>query len=90
MRLRAYLYQAYHHALHNRFSQAKELLLKTHITEIIHIQEIPVQILYNRACTQLGMAAFRLGNIQDCHEILMEVTSNSRLKETLAQGISKL
>mmetsp|Transcript_25520 Transcript_25520/g.19283 ORF Transcript_25520/g.19283 Transcript_25520/m.19283 type:complete len:134 (+) Transcript_25520:1947-2348(+) len=61
-----------------------------HISEIAYIQEIPVQILYNRATIQLGLAAFRLGNIEGCHDILGEVTSNSRLRETLAQGMSKV
>jgi hypothetical protein len=51
MRVRANLSQAYHHGLHRRYNEGKELLLKTHIGETIHLQDISNQILYNRAIT---------------------------------------
>lgn len=35
------------------------------------------------------MAAFRLGLIEECHEILVDVCQHSRLREVMAQGISK-
>ncbi len=90
MKIKAALFQTYHHALHNRFNQAKELLLKTHISEIVHLQDITTQILYNRAITQIGIAAFRLGNIEQCHEILVDIMQTTRLRESLAQGVSKM
>ena len=48
------------------------------------------QVLYNRALTQAGMAAFRLGDILQSHEILVEIYQNMRYKELLAQGFSRL
>ncbi|MFS8160331.1 MAG: hypothetical protein ACMG6E_09025, partial [Candidatus Roizmanbacteria bacterium] len=78
MKIKAALFQTYHHALHNRFNQAKELLQKTHISEIVHLQDITTQILYNRAITQIGIAAFRLGNVEQCHEILVDIMQTTR------------
>jgi len=36
------------------------------------------------------MAAFRLGNIEESHEILVDIMQSARLRETLAQGVSKM
>lgn len=37
MRLKSTLYQVYHHSIHNRFNEAKDLLMKSHIGEnILH------------------------------------------------------
>ena len=65
------------------------MILKTHVGESIHLQDIGSQILYNRAVTQIGIAAFRLGMIEDCHDILVDIQSAPRLREILAQGISR-
>lgn len=73
MKLRAALYQIYHLSIHKKFYPARDLLLKTHIGDIIHLQDIASQILYNRAVTQIGMAAFRLGLIEESHDILVEI-----------------
>ena len=89
MKVRAALQQAYHHGLHRRFYEGRDLLLKTHVGESIHLQDIGSQILYNRAVTQIGIAAFRLGLIEDCHDILVDIQSAPRLREILAQGISR-
>lgn len=35
------------------------------------------------------MAAFRLGMIEDSHEILVEICQSAKLREALAQGISR-
>ena len=51
MRVRATLYQAYHHGVHNRINQAKDLLQKTHMSQVIGVQHVDNQILYNRALT---------------------------------------
>lgn len=40
MKVRAALCQAYHHGLHCRFQEGRELLLKTHVGESIHLQDI--------------------------------------------------
>jgi len=89
-RVRATLCQVYHHALHNRLSQAKDLIMKTHINQVISLQHVDNQILYNRALTQTGMAAFRLGKVTESHEILNDICQNSKYKELLAQKFSSL
>lgn len=40
MKLRAALYQIYHLSIHKRFHEARDLLLKTHIVDVIHLQDI--------------------------------------------------
>jgi len=49
MKVKATLLQVYHLALHNKVVIAKDLLKKTHIGEIITLQHVDNQILYNRA-----------------------------------------
>lgn len=43
------------------------------------------QIMYNRALVQLGLCAFRHGNIRDAHNALLDIQSGGRAKEMLAQ-----
>lgn len=45
--------------------------------------------MYNRALTQTGLAAFRLGKIQEAHEIMIDISNNQKHKELLAQGYSR-
>lgn len=40
MKVKAALCQAYHHGLHGRFHEGRDLLLKTHVGESIHLQDI--------------------------------------------------
>lgn len=89
MRVRATLNQVYHHALHNRVKEARDLLLKTHMATLIGAQPVENQILYNRSITQTGMAAFRAGNMALSHEVLLEIYQNQRYRELLGQGINK-
>lgn len=37
MRVRATLYQAFHHGLHNRLNEARSLLMKTHMNQVIGV-----------------------------------------------------
>lgn len=60
------------------------MLLKTHLTEIIHLQDIGTQIIYNRAITQIGMSAFRIGLIEESHDILVDICQTQKLREILA------
>lgn len=76
-------------ALHNNVAVAKDLLKKTHIGEIINLQNVDNQILYNRAIAQLGMAYFRIGKIESSHEVLVEIFQNPRFRALLAQGIDR-
>lgn len=88
-RLRATLYHAYHLALHSKFTEARDLLLRTHVAESVQSQDINSQVLFNRTITQLGISAFRLGLIEESHDVLVEVCQTAKLREVLAQGISR-
>jgi translation initiation factor 3 subunit C len=40
MKVRSVLYQIYHLALHNKFDQARDLLMKTHMSQLITTQPV--------------------------------------------------
>ncbi|KAK9387755.1 eukaryotic translation initiation factor 3 subunit 8 N-terminus-domain-containing protein [Lipomyces mesembrius] len=86
-RTRAMLCHVYHHALHNRYFHARDLLLMSHLQATIHTADILTQILYNRTLVQVGLCAFREGMISECQQALQEICGTGRVKELLAQGI---
>ncbi|XP_069840551.1 eukaryotic translation initiation factor 3 subunit C isoform X1 [Dendropsophus ebraccatus] len=83
----AILCHIYHHALHNRWFQARDLMLMSHLQDNIQHADPPVQILYNRTMVQLGICAFRQGMIRDAHNALLDIQSSGRAKELLGQGL---
>ncbi|XP_060068730.1 eukaryotic translation initiation factor 3 subunit C-like isoform X2 [Ylistrum balloti] len=87
LRTRAMLCQIYHHALHDRWYEARDLMLMSHLQDNIHHSDVPTQILYNRTMVQLGLCAFRQGRTRDAHNALVDIQSGGRAKELLAQGL---
>uniref|UniRef100_A0AC34RAR3 Eukaryotic translation initiation factor 3 subunit C N-terminal domain-containing protein n=1 Tax=Panagrolaimus sp. JU765 TaxID=591449 RepID=A0AC34RAR3_9BILA len=86
-RQRALLCQIYHHAMHDRWYKAKELLLMSHLQAIVDHSDAATQVLYNRTICQLGLCAFRHGFIREAHQGLSEIQNTQRAKEFLAQGV---
>ncbi|KAJ1812299.1 Translation initiation factor 3 subunit c, partial [Coemansia sp. RSA 2598] len=89
LRTRAMLMHIFNHALHKRYYVARDLMLMSHIQENVHQADVNTQVLYNRALAQLGLAAFRLGKIQESFDHTVELESSARQRELLAQGVSQ-
>jgi len=87
IRTKAMLCHIYHHALHDRWYAARDLILMSHLQESIDHSDIPLQILYNRTMVQVGLCAFRVGNIRESHAALLDIQIGNRAKELLAQGM---
>jgi translation initiation factor 3 subunit C len=96
-RIKTLLYLIYNHAVNYR-EKGKELLVVSTLSEVILHQDYYTQALYNRALVQLGLCAFRSGNMFEVQQFLYEMCSGARmrestkdvLKEYLAQGYSRL
>ena len=85
---RAITCQVYHHALHGRYVEARDLLLMSHLQDRIYeTDDVATMVLFNRMMVTLGMCAFRLGRIHDAHQCLSDICSG-RVRELLAQGVS--
>ena len=87
LRTRAILSHVYHHALHDNWFQARDLILMSHLQETIQHSDPPTQILYNRTMAHLGLCAFRHANIKDAHNCLVDLMMTGKMKELLAQGL---
>ena len=90
IRTQAILCHIYHHALHDNWFEARDLMLMSYLQHNIHKSDIPLQVMYNRALVQLGLCAFRHGTIRDAHTALLDIQIQGRAKELLAQGLFHL
>lgn len=77
----------YNLALHDHFTRARDMFAGANMYDIAMSLDVSEQILYNRALTQLGLAAFRKGMIQYCVNALNDICGGTRQKEFLAQAI---
>jgi len=86
----AALMHIYHAAVHNRYVEAKELMLASRLHDDMRERDENTQILFNRAMAQIAMAAFRAGLISDAHSILANIFQRRAfVRELLAQGSSQ-
>mmetsp|Transcript_6547 Transcript_6547/g.9222 ORF Transcript_6547/g.9222 Transcript_6547/m.9222 type:complete len:917 (-) Transcript_6547:64-2814(-) len=85
----ARLCHVYYYCIHNRFHEARNLLLMSHLQDVIHDADIHCRILYNRTLAQLGLCAFRNGHFRYAMDCLSELFNHQlRIKELLAQGVT--
>ena len=86
--LRAVICQIFHHAIHDRFIEARDLTLMSKVQEKIYgTTDVATMVMFNRMMVNIGMCAFRKGRIFDAHQCLSEICSG-RVKELLAQGVN--
>lgn len=87
IRTRAILTHIYHHALHDNWFEARDLVLMSHLQDNIDAADPSTRILYNRMMANLGLCAFRQENIRDAHQCLVDLMVTGKTKELLAQGL---
>lgn len=74
------LYLIYNHTINGR-EKGKELLIISTLSESILSQDYYTQVLYNRVLVQLGIMAFRRGNMHEVQQFLYEMCSIAKMKE---------
>ncbi|KAH8300238.1 hypothetical protein KR044_012023 [Drosophila immigrans] len=87
IRTRAILAHIYHHAMHDNWFQARDLVLMSHLQDNIDAADPSTRILYNRMMANLGLCAFRQENVKDAHHCLVDLMVTGKPKELLAQGL---
>ena len=60
---RTMLCHVYHSALHEKYQEARDLLLMSHLADTIHQFDVPTQILYNRALVRIGISALHVNSV---------------------------
>lgn len=86
-RKKAMLYHVYYFALNGHYYKARDMLLMSHLQSSIHTSEIALQVLFNRTLTQLGLAAFKLGLIEDTLRILNDLFDSGKIRDLVGQTI---
>ena len=84
--LTAALYHIICLCVHDQFRRARDLLLMTRLQERVQSGDQALMILFNRAMTQLGLAAFRAGSMvyaHNCLDDLVNVGSRNGLLRVL-------
>eukprot|EP01064_Diplonema_japonicum_P033333 TRINITY_DN6528_c2_g1_i1.p1 TRINITY_DN6528_c2_g1~~TRINITY_DN6528_c2_g1_i1.p1 ORF type:complete len:910 (+),score=294.47 TRINITY_DN6528_c2_g1_i1:37-2766(+) len=102
VKTKALFYYIYHLALHDNYTKARDLLLMSKRTVEYEERSMKDQedhtkfvtnsrlmILYNRVLAQLGLSAFRAGDLNDTLVLLNELCATIRTKEHLAQALVK-
>merc|ERR1719483_1625877 len=87
LRTRDILCHIYHHAIHDSWYAARDLMLMSHLQDSVHHSDPVTQILYNRTMVQLGLCGFRHAAIKDAHNALLDIQLGGRSKELIAQGL---
>ncbi|KAI9182840.1 Translation initiation factor 3 subunit c [Blastocladiella emersonii ATCC 22665] len=75
LRTRAVLCHVFHHAIHDRFHAARDMLLMTGLQDSIRTADVATQALFNRSMAHLGLCAFRLGLMREAHGALHDLLS---------------
>ncbi len=73
LRTHAILCHIYHHAIHDNWYEARDLMLMSHLQDTITHSDPLTQILYNRTMVQLGLCGFRHAEIRDAHNALLDI-----------------
>lgn len=88
LRFRASAFAVYNLALQCDFHAARDALQFGNLYEHATSLDVGEHILYNRCLAQVGLAAFRLGDVSGAAIALAEVCGSSKQRELLAQGVA--
>ncbi|KAJ1607899.1 hypothetical protein OJ253_2141 [Cryptosporidium canis] len=89
-KLRVLIQHVYNMALHDNYNEAVNLFQSIGVYDMALGSDVSIQILYNRSLVQLGLSAFRLGQISEAQQLLSEICMPNRNRELLAQGMSNM
>ena len=64
-------------------------LMSADLFDLVSVSEVGLQIQYNRALAQVGLGAFLNGDIRDAYNLLTDLCTSGRLRELLAQGLTR-